>query len=274
MRQRSPQTLQVAVLVSAAFLEVAANFAANAVQSPVVRSLDRLAPFVVIVLLGVVVVGQVVVHRQTHPAAPQPAWDPQDTPYPGLAAFGRSEAAVFFGRDEEVTQIVRRLNTSAPDPQERFVCVTGMSGSGKSSLVHAGVLPRLLRSRWTVLPMMVPGAEPLQHLAGSLGTRTPGGVLPGRTLLVIDQLEELITDSRKPSTRSPGLPTAPGSPPAPPTGPYASGTPPPAPSCTSSGAMTPASAASPGPRTAAASPPARTTARWVCGIRRSAGTAG
>lgn len=219
MRQRSPRTLQIAVLVSATFLEVAANFAANAVQSPVVRSLDRIAPFVVIVLLGMVVVGQVVVHRQMHPVAPRPAWDPQDTPYPGLAAFGRSEAAVFFGREEEVAQIVRRLNTSTPDPQERFVCVTGTSGSGKSSLVHAGVLPRLLRSRWTVLPMIVPDAEPLQHLAHSLTQadgpdrdavvrrlragdvvgvrrpRTPGGVLPGRTLLVIDQLEELITYS-------------------------------------------------------------------------------
>ena len=219
MRQRSPRTLQITVLVSATFLEVAANFAANSVQSPAVRSLDRIAPLVVLVLLSVVVVGHIVVHRQTHPAAPRPAWEPQATPYPGLAAFERQDAAVFFGREGEVAQIVRRLNTSAPDPQERFLCVTGMSGSGKSSLIHAGVLPRLLSSRWTVLPMIVPGSEPLERLATSLTqtdgpdreeavrrlragdltglhrTRHPGGVLPGRTLLVIDQLEELITFS-------------------------------------------------------------------------------
>ncbi|MET7479080.1 WD40 repeat domain-containing protein [Streptomyces sp. NPDC005648] len=209
--------MEITVLVSATFLEVAANFAANAIQSPGARVLSRIAPLVVLVLLSVVIVGQVVVHRRTHPPAPRPAWDPQATPYPGLAAFGRQDASVFFGREAEVGQIVRRLNTSATDPRERFVCVTGMSGSGKSSLLHAGVLPRLLRSRWTVLPTVVPGPEPLERLADSLtqpdgreraetvrrlragdlagvrGTRTPGSVLSGRTLLVIDQLEELIT---------------------------------------------------------------------------------
>ena len=105
MRQRSPRTLQITVLVSATFLEVAANFAANSVQSPAVRSLDRIAPLVVLVLLSVVVVGHIVVHRQTHPAAPRPAWEPQATPYPGLAAFERQDAAVFFGRELSLIHI-------------------------------------------------------------------------------------------------------------------------------------------------------------------------
>ncbi|MFJ3894020.1 AAA family ATPase [Streptomyces sp. NPDC090083] len=217
MRQRSTLLLRITVLVSATLMEVAVNFTANAVQSPTVRFLGRIAPVVVVVLLGVTIVGEVVVHRQAHPPTARPAWDPRHTPYPGLAAFGRQDAAVFFGRDTEIARIIRRLNAATPEPQDRFVCITGMSGSGKSSVVHAGVLPRLLRSRWTVLPVIVPGTDPLESLADSLvqasgrdredvvrrlrdgdladvhRSRTTGGVLPGRVLLVIDQLEELIT---------------------------------------------------------------------------------
>ena len=58
-------------------------------------------------------------------------------PYPGLLAFGPEDAALFFGRDQESDDISRRLR------QQNFLLVVGPSGSGKSSLVSAGVLPRL-----------------------------------------------------------------------------------------------------------------------------------
>ena len=58
-------------------------------------------------------------------------------PYPGLLAFGPAEADRFFGRDQESDEISRRLR------QQNFLLVVGPSGSGKSSLVSAGVLSRL-----------------------------------------------------------------------------------------------------------------------------------
>ncbi|MFI6407693.1 NACHT and WD repeat domain-containing protein [Streptomyces sp. NPDC050548] len=197
MRQRSLLPVQIVVLVSATLLEVLANFAANAAQSPVVRLISRIAPLAVVVLICVVIAGQVVVQKRSNPAAPRPAWDSDRTPYPGLAAFDRGDAAVFFGREDEIAGIIRRLHLSAQQPEERFVCLTGTSGSGKSSLVHAGVLPRLLESRWRLLPVIVPGADPLRHLEEALAARPRGvaAVRSGRTLLVVDQLEELVTAS-------------------------------------------------------------------------------
>ncbi len=67
------------------------------------------------------------------------------SPYPGLLAFPPEYALVFCGRDRHTNELVERLN----DPQHRFTAVVGASGSGKSSVVAAGVLPRLQQaSRW------------------------------------------------------------------------------------------------------------------------------
>ncbi|MFZ4827189.1 MAG: SUMF1/EgtB/PvdO family nonheme iron enzyme, partial [Phototrophicaceae bacterium] len=60
------------------------------------------------------------------------------SPFPGLRSFQYEDAPIFFGRGREATAIIERLKHS------RFVGVVGASGSGKSSLVMAGVLPRLL----------------------------------------------------------------------------------------------------------------------------------
>lgn len=61
------------------------------------------------------------------------------SPYPGLLHFTRKYAPVFFGRDREVREILDRLR----EPGGRFLLISGASGSGKSSLVDAGVLPRI-----------------------------------------------------------------------------------------------------------------------------------
>ncbi|WP_372497319.1 nSTAND1 domain-containing NTPase [Nocardiopsis dassonvillei] len=63
--------------------------------------------------------------------------------YPGPAAFHEDEAVIFFGRAARTTEAMRRLNGVGADPHERFLAVIGASGSGKSSLVQAGLLPRL-----------------------------------------------------------------------------------------------------------------------------------
>ena len=62
-----------------------------------------------------------------------------DAPYPGLEAFKPEQAPIFFGRGPEVDQLLEVLR----DPAIRFVAVVGASGSGKSSLVAAGLIPRL-----------------------------------------------------------------------------------------------------------------------------------
>lgn len=60
-----------------------------------------------------------------------------DCPYPGLRPFQQHESAYFFGRDNQIKEIVSRLK------KNRFVAVIGGSGSGKSSLVLAGAIPEL-----------------------------------------------------------------------------------------------------------------------------------
>ena len=72
------------------------------------------------------------------PAAGPPLWS--GSPFPGLRAFTPADAPIFFGRGRETDGLVSRLNNSA----SRFLTVVGASGSGKSSLVAAGLIPRLL----------------------------------------------------------------------------------------------------------------------------------
>jgi len=60
-----------------------------------------------------------------------------ENPFPGLRPFLHREADLFFGRDRQSDELVRRL------ARKRFLAVLGTSGSGKSSLVRAGLLPSL-----------------------------------------------------------------------------------------------------------------------------------
>src|SRR4051794_14890424 len=156
------------------------------------------------------------------------AWDPHRSPYPGLAPFAPEDAAVFFGRQSEIGRLAQLLTPTLQHGPGRFVAVVGPSGSGKSSLLHAGLLPRLARTpeRWLVVPPLRPGRQPTVALAGSLARafadrgqprpaaelvtmldRGPGGLveLAGqlaadlawnrsggpRVLVAIDQAEEL-----------------------------------------------------------------------------------
>jgi WD40 repeat protein len=95
------------------------------------------------------------------------AWDPRQTPYPGLQAFMVEDAGVFFGRDHEIDRLEELLQPTLQRGAGRFVAIVGPSGSGKSSLLHAGLLPRLQRQpeRWILLPPLVPGRQPMRNLA-------------------------------------------------------------------------------------------------------------
>ena len=82
-------------------------------------------------------------------------------PYRGLEAFREANSDFFFGREQLVDQLLRRLE------RERLLALVGSSGSGKSSVVFGGLLPRLKRgtgAQWRYLTM-VPGETPLSNLA-------------------------------------------------------------------------------------------------------------
>lgn len=118
------------------------------------------------------------------PAPSAVTWDieKQGSPYPGLLHFTRKYAPVFFGRDMEVRQILDRMRL----PEGRFIIVSGDSGAGKSSVIDAGVLPRIEQSGLTdstqalclrLLPSQ--GPDPFSALMGVLNPfATQAGLKP------------------------------------------------------------------------------------------------
>lgn len=108
-------------------------------------------------------------------------------PYLGLRAFQEEHADRFFGRALLVKQLAARYER-AP-----LVAVVGASGSGKSSLVRAGLMPALKQgavpgsARWSYLPPMTPGERPLDALAARLAASRQGNVLELRQMLARDE---------------------------------------------------------------------------------------
>ena len=140
-------------------------------------------------------------------AAPVPVSINETNPYQGLLAFTAATARFFFGRDRVVQDLVAALSRSS------FVPLIGASGSGKSSVVRAGLIPRLQELGWRVLEPIKPGADPISKLKGAFddvferrrhpeiyqlieaeGLQGIVDRLPDQKhLLVIDQFEEVFT---------------------------------------------------------------------------------
>lgn len=96
-------------------------------------------------------------------------------PYPGLRPFQRDETDIFFGREEQVDQLLEKLE------EFHFLTVVGPSGCGKSSLVQAGILGGLEAGflvsagvRWRIATMH-PGHSPMRNLARALLAETALG---------------------------------------------------------------------------------------------------
>jgi hypothetical protein len=159
----------------------------------------------------------------------KPLFEPRN-PYKGLQAFGVQDAQDFFGRDMLITELLNGLKESLAGeeqsiPGKRLVAVMGPSGSGKSSVMLAGLLPRLQQGiladseHWAYLGPMTPGAHPLENLALALAPQLPDRSLKSigedlqddagrglhllvramlkqhekRAVILIDQFEELFT---------------------------------------------------------------------------------
>jgi len=97
-------------------------------------------------------------------------WDGSRPPYPGLLAFQESDVAIFFGREAEIREGIDTLNRMHRFGGARLAVVLGASGSGKSSLVRAGILPRLQQDteNWIVVPPFRPMQSPSKRLATAL----------------------------------------------------------------------------------------------------------
>jgi class 3 adenylate cyclase/WD40 repeat protein len=139
---------------------------------------------------------------------------PGEPPYQGLAHFGEADAARFFGREKLVARLVDRLE------EHSFLAVIGASGSGKSSLVRAGLVPALRAKGVKRVVLLTPTAEPFAALAAALapeaGTQERAELaqrlrfgpdaltarLGAGSLLVVDQAEELFSLSRDEGERS------------------------------------------------------------------------
>lgn len=141
-------------------------------------------------------------------------------PYPGLDPFGTEFAGYFHGRVVDTTAVLDLLRTAA------LVAVVGSSGSGKSSLLSAGVLPALAHGdipgaeHWTVVSMR-PGAQPVERLAAVVAESSGAdpaevaaavrsdpvafGAFAARvrvTVWVVDQLEEVFHPAVDDASRS------------------------------------------------------------------------
>jgi len=159
------------------------------------------------------------------------------SPFPGLRPFGPEESEYFFGRESESEEIAGKLL------RNRFVAVTGASGSGKSSLVLCGLIPKIRhlsskgKGTWKVLAMK-PGNDPFGNLADSFienfsnpelneKSRTevlkllndnPDGIADvirvlspaknAKTLIFIDQFEELFRYGSPETGRGTGTDTS------------------------------------------------------------------
>ena len=116
-------------------------------------------------------------------------------PYPGMRPFSGDECELFFGRARETQELIQRLRLHS------FLAIIGPSGSGKSSLVMAGLVPALQRSSlfgsvdWTVR-IIRPGSDPISTLQETVSgvvnlakfERYPS--VSGHLLFVVDQFEE------------------------------------------------------------------------------------
>lgn len=109
--------------------------------------------------------------------AAAPVADDRAAPYLGLAPYDTDDADRFFGRRTMTARLVDLLD------RHRFVAVFGVSGSGKSSLLRAGLVPAVDNGGGRAAVVVTPGPRSVAL----------DGVLARECVLVVDRFEELLT---------------------------------------------------------------------------------
>src|SRR5687768_9933710 len=121
-------------------------------------------------------------------------------PYKGLLFFNEEDAELFFGRETLTAQLVGRITQLVTGASMRFLALVGASGSGKSSLMRAGLAVPLRQAGWRV-QVFTPGVNPLQALNMQLVLDNDPAGSESR-LLLVDQFEETFTLCRDESERA------------------------------------------------------------------------
>ena len=128
-----------------------------------------------------------------------PPLDYESNPWRGLRSYTKDERHLFFGRSRVVDELVELVN----EPGKRLLAVVGASGSGKSSVVNAGLIPRISGGGdatanesgvWWIVGPMRPAKDPLAML-GAARERLAAAPKGTQRLLIIDQFEEVFTMS-------------------------------------------------------------------------------
>jgi hypothetical protein len=105
-------------------------------------------------------------------------------PFMGLNAFDEKDADLFYGREKVLTDLLKKVETLP------LIVVVGASGTGKSSVVKAGLIPLLKERNFNILPTIRPTQKPLEVIKNH-------PIILKNTILIIDQFEELITQSNQ-----------------------------------------------------------------------------
>jgi energy-coupling factor transporter ATP-binding protein EcfA2 len=113
-----------------------------------------------------------------------------NNPYVGLRAFETDESILFFGRNDQTMELLQRLH------KHHFVAVVGSSGSGKSSLLRAGLIPSLKAGflvddsdHW-VIAVMKPGQSPLYNMTESLLCQVNPDISSDKIALLVEKIKE------------------------------------------------------------------------------------
>jgi hypothetical protein len=127
-------------------------------------------------------------NRAPDTAQRAPSLDTGRPPFPGLEAFQGEEAPFFFGRQVETLRALQRFGPTPFGAYNRWLQGEGASGTGKSSLVRAGLLPTITRgwlgedeqrgsrTAWRIAAPLRPGTDPIENLATTLGNLFGAGV--------------------------------------------------------------------------------------------------
>ncbi|WP_017315154.1 nSTAND1 domain-containing NTPase [Mastigocladopsis repens] len=142
----------------------------------------------------------------------------ENNPYKGLQSYNEKDSDLFFGREKQIEKLYQKV----VDNKQRLTLVLGASGTGKSSLVKAGLIPKLRKDdkTWSILPTFRPGESPFKSLNNVLKKWVKQPLIPtspepissdlltlseeslanwfnnnpeAKLMVVIDQFEELIT---------------------------------------------------------------------------------